>query len=61
VRFRVEGTEQEIEQALSLLGLVFDLQEVSAPYANRGRSVFSRVYVTAVPRDVFHADRPRLA
>jgi hypothetical protein len=50
VKIRLWGTEEECRAAVELLGEVMDLQSVTEPYPDRGRSVLVRVYVEAVPR-----------
>lgn len=62
MRFRLEGTPEEVEQAVEAMREVFEVQEVSGFYPNRGQSVFGRVYVTAKPilRSAIQAEATRI-
>ncbi|MET8756846.1 DUF3970 family protein [Lentzea sp. NPDC004782] len=62
MKIRLEGTPQEIEQAVTALREVFEVQEVSGFYKNRGQSVLGRVYVTVqlLARRVVHAEATRI-
>ena len=62
MKIRVEGTSQEIEHAVAALREVFEVQEVSGFYKNRGQSVLGRVYVTVqfLARNVVRAEATRI-
>jgi hypothetical protein len=45
VKIRLEGTQEECEQAAPRLAELFDVVSVSDPYPNRGRTLLVRVYV----------------
>ncbi len=45
VKLRLEGTEQECQQATPQLAEVFDVVSISDPYPNRGQSRLVRVYL----------------
>lgn len=47
MKIRVEATASEAEAAVQALRQVFEVQEVSRFYPNRGSSTLGRVYVTA--------------
>ncbi|MBB5808949.1 hypothetical protein F4560_008717 [Saccharothrix ecbatanensis] len=49
MKIRVEGTADEVDSAVQSLRQVFEVQEVSRFYANRGTSALGRVYVTVAP------------
>lgn len=50
MKIRLMGTTAELNAAVHVLRLAFDVREVSAPYRNRGDSVLSRIYVEcAIP------------
>lgn len=50
MKIRLHGTEEECSEAVELLGEVLQIQSVSDPYPDRGRSVLVRVYIEAIPR-----------
>jgi hypothetical protein len=50
VKIRLHGTEEECRETAELLESVLQVQSVSDPYPDRGRSVLVRVYIEAVPR-----------
>ncbi|WP_063128686.1 hypothetical protein [Nocardia fusca] len=45
MKIRLTGTPTELRAATALLGEVFELREVSAPYPNRGTSTLHRLYI----------------
>jgi len=45
VKLRLEGTPQECQQVVPLLGEVLDVVSISPPYPNRGQSRLVRVYL----------------
>ena len=50
MKIRLHSTEDECREAAELLESVLQIQSVSEPYPDRGRSVLVRVYVEAIPR-----------
>ena len=50
MKLRLQGTAEECEEAVELLGSIMLIQSVSEPYPDRGRSVLVRVYIEAIPR-----------
>ena len=51
MKIRLHGTEKECRQVTEILARVMLVESVSDPYPDRGRSVYVRVYIDAVPRD----------
>lgn len=47
VKIRLHGMPEEVEQAIEKLKNFFNLNAISAPYADRGQSKYVRVYVDA--------------
>jgi hypothetical protein len=45
VKIRLEGTQEECQQATPRLAELFEVVSISDPYPNRGRSLLVRVYV----------------
>jgi len=52
MKIRIESTEAETAAAAAQLRKVFDVQEVSRFYANRGQSTLGRVYLTVAMPEV---------
>ena len=49
-KIRLHGTQEECEEAVTLLSSIMLIHSVSEPYPDRGCSVLVRVYVEAIPR-----------
>ena len=45
IKIRLHGTLEEIELAISLIHSQFNILSESAPYADRGKSVYYRCYL----------------
>jgi hypothetical protein len=56
VKIRLEGTEQECQQAAPRLAEVFEVVSISDPYPNRGQSRLVRVYLEIRLDTQRHAD-----
>lgn len=51
MKIRLHGTAEECQQVTEILAQVMLIESVSDHYPDRGRSVYVRVYIDAVPRD----------
>jgi hypothetical protein len=51
MKIRLHGTAEECHEVTEILERVMLVEAVSDPSPARGRSVYVRVYIDAVPRD----------
>ena len=47
IKIRLHGEKEEIELACAAIEEQFKVLSISAPYADRGKSVYNRVYIDA--------------
>ena len=51
IKIRLHGTAEEVRHATKEIKERFDVLNVSEPYADRGESVYNRVYIDAETKD----------